>query len=168
MGSAPQIFRDLTPHDAVATHAMQCRSYEAQICEDVSLFAKMLHDPRTVKMAICDTTDTLMGYVFAYPATVGRVDFYDGPNGCQDMQQFYLHELTLDPIYQGRGLGAALYNALEDRLKTCGTSKILANAIEGRLAFWQKMGFDAVTAADYHGMPSTRIEKIITKKDQDL
>lgn len=152
---------DLTLHDARAVHALQSRAYDPSICEGISLFEHILRHDHAVTLAARLDDGTLIGYVLAYPAARGRDDFYDGPDACTDPQHFYLHELTCDPAYQGQGLGAQLYTALEDHVRSLGAQHIVANAIDGRLAFWQKMGFDAVSAADYHGMPSTRIVKIL-------
>lgn len=151
--------RALSAADAGAAHGVQLRAYPPEICEGLALFSHALSHGRCVALGVFGADGAMMGYGFAYPASPGRSNFYDGPDDCADLRAFYLHELTIDPAYQGGGLGAALYEALESRLRALGAHTILANAIEGRLAFWQRMGFTCGARADYHGMPSTLIEK---------
>lgn len=157
----------LTEDDLPALLELQRMAYVTELHEPQSLFAAMLGFPRSVCLGI-SRGGALAGYVLGYAADPAREDFTDGPREEFDPHLLYLHDLCIAIDAQGAGLGQALYNAFERRARAAGYTRILANAIEGRLAFWENQGFTAGAQTAYHGVTATRIEKPLSEESQNL
>ena len=151
----------LSPDDLPAVYELQTGAYVPELHEPQSLFAAMLGFPRSVCLGI-SRGGALAGYILGYATSPDRTDFTGGPREDFDPQVLYLHDLCIAIEAQGAGLGLALYDAFERRVREGGYTRIIANAIEGRLAFWENQGFTAGAQTAYHGVTATRIEKPLT------
>lgn len=155
----------LTENDLPAIHELQTGAYVPELHEPQSLFAAMLGFPRSVCLGI-SRDGKLAGYVLGYAASPSRTDFTGGPQEEFEPHVLYLHDLCIAIEAQGAGLGQKLYDALEAKARAAGYRLIIANAIEGRLAFWENQGFTAGAQTAYHGVTATRITKTLTESTQ--
>lgn len=156
----------LTEDDLPAMVELQRMAYVPELHEPQSLFAAMLSFSRSICLGI-RRDGALAGYVLGYAASPDRTDFTDGPREAFDPHLLYLHDLCIAIDAQGSGLGQALYDAFERRAREGGYTRIIANAIEGRLEFWENQGFTAGAQTAYHGVTATRIEKPLTQESTD-
>lgn len=152
--------RVLKSADLSAVMAMQERAYVPDLHEPRSLFSSMMDAEGGITLGSVHKGE-MRGYLFAYPVQHSRTDFYDGPRAEYDAGIIYLHDMAIDPAAQGSGIGKALYDAFEAEAKTKGIHTIIANAIDGRLEFWEKQGFLSISETRYHGVLATRIEKAL-------
>jgi len=61
--------------------------------------------------------------------------------GNYDGSRAIIHELSVHPDYQRRGLGTALVKEIVKRFQQRGAPTVSATIIEESLGFWQKVGF---------------------------
>lgn len=158
--SAPDTIRTLKPADLSAVMAMQERAYVPDLHEPPSLFSNMIEAKGGIALGSVEK-GVMRGYLFAYPVKRTRDDFYHGPSDEFDEGVIYLHDMAIDPAAQGGGIGKALYEAFETRARELGIHTIIANAIDGRVEFWEKQGFETGKEVRYHGILATRIEKAL-------
>ncbi len=64
--------------------------------------------------------------------------------GVYDGSRAIIHVASVDPEYQGRGIGKALVHAIAKRFKEKGAVS-LAVTVPGETGFWKKMGFRQTT-----------------------
>ena len=157
--------QSLSEDDLPAMLELQRMAYVPELHEPQTLFTAMITFPRSVCLGITKG-DVLRGYVLGYAADPDREDFTDGPRDDFDPAVLYLHDLCIAIDAQSSGLGQALYDALEQSARQAGYTRIIANAIDGRLAFWEKQGFTAGAQTAYHGVTATRIEKPLTGESE--
>lgn len=148
----------LTTEDLPALHALQLAAYREELHEPAALFAKMLAFPRSLNLGLW-LGDALRGYIVSYAVETGRDEFTAGPRRECDPALLYLHDLCISPEIQGAGLGRRLYAEFEALAIKDDYTTIIANAIAGRLAFWEHQGFTAGAQTSYHGVDAIRIEK---------
>jgi N-acetylglutamate synthase-like GNAT family acetyltransferase len=61
--------------------------------------------------------------------------------GNYDGSRAVIHQLSVHPAFQGRGLGATLVREIVSRFKQMGAPTVSAMISERSLPFWQKVGF---------------------------
>jgi N-acetylglutamate synthase-like GNAT family acetyltransferase len=61
--------------------------------------------------------------------------------GDYDGSRAIVHQLSVHPAYQRRGLGAALVREIVKRFQQMGAPTVSATVTERSLPFWQKVGF---------------------------
>jgi len=61
--------------------------------------------------------------------------------GNYDGSRAMIHELSVHPVYQKRGVGTALVREIVKRFRERGAPTVSATVIEESLGFWQKVGF---------------------------
>ena len=61
--------------------------------------------------------------------------------GNYDGSRAMIHELSVHPVYQRRGIGTALVGEIVKRFRERGAPTVSATVIEQSLGFWQKVGF---------------------------
>ena len=61
--------------------------------------------------------------------------------GNYDGSRAIIHELSVHPAYQGRGIGTALVKEIAKRFQERGAPTVSATVTEESLGFWQKVGF---------------------------
>ncbi len=61
--------------------------------------------------------------------------------GNYDGSRAIIHQLSVHPAYQRRGIGTALVKEIVKRFRQMGAPTVSATVIEEGLPFWQKIGF---------------------------
>lgn len=61
--------------------------------------------------------------------------------GNYDGSRAIVHQLSVHPAYQRRGIGTALVKEIVDRFQRMGVPTVSATVTERSLPFWQKVGF---------------------------
>jgi N-acetylglutamate synthase-like GNAT family acetyltransferase len=61
--------------------------------------------------------------------------------GNYDGSRAIVHQLSVHPAYQRRGIGTALVNEIVKRFRQMGAPTVSATVTEESLPFWQKVGF---------------------------
>ena len=61
--------------------------------------------------------------------------------GNHDGSRAIVHQLSVHPAYQRRGLGAALVREIVKKFQQMGAPTVSATVTERSLPFWQKVGF---------------------------
>jgi len=61
--------------------------------------------------------------------------------GNYDGSRAIIHQLSVHPAYQGRGIGAALAGEIVERFRKKGAPTVSAMVHEKSLGFWEKVGF---------------------------
>lgn len=61
--------------------------------------------------------------------------------GNYDGSRAIIHQLSVHPEYQRRGIGTALVDEIVKRFRQMGAPTVSATALEESLLFWQKVGF---------------------------
>jgi len=61
--------------------------------------------------------------------------------GNYDGSRAMIHQLSVHPAYQRRGVGTALVKEIVKRFQRMGAPTVSATVKEGSLPFWQKVGF---------------------------
>lgn len=82
----------------------------------------------------------------AYSAAVFLVCETDGKvvgvvRGNYDGSRAIIHQLSVHPAYQKRGIGTALVKEIVKRFEQMGAPTVSATVIEESLPFWRKVGF---------------------------
>ena len=66
--------------------------------------------------------------------------------GNYDGSRAMIHQLSVHPYCQRRGIGTALVEAIVERFRQMGAPTVSATIIEKILPFWQKLGFRKTSA----------------------
>jgi ribosomal protein S18 acetylase RimI-like enzyme len=66
--------------------------------------------------------------------------------GNYDGSRAMIHQLSVHPEYQRRGIGTALVKEVVNKFRERGAPTVSATVIEGSLEFWQKIGFRKTSA----------------------
>jgi len=66
--------------------------------------------------------------------------------GNYDGSRAMIHQLSVHPHCQRRGIGTALVEAIVERFQQMGAPTVSATVIERSLPFWQKLGFRKTSA----------------------
>lgn len=152
------IIYPITNSNLDSLDTVQRLGFPQTLHEDMSLFAKIIETKNSLCYAAHED-NTIIGYILSYPTYKERQIFDTGPDICNDYDMLYLHDMCIHPDFQGFGIGKKLFNFVEEHSLKQGFKGIIATAIEGRLSFWENLGFKAVASSHYRGALSTRIEK---------
>lgn len=63
-----------------------------------------------------------------------------------NFEHIFLHDVAVNPLYKGRGIGQALLKKLLDSVSLSGNKSIRLVAVQGADSFWDKHGFTAIKA----------------------
>jgi len=66
--------------------------------------------------------------------------------GAYDGSRAIIHQLSVHPEYQRRGIGKALVKEIVERFQQMGAPTVSATVTEESLPFWQKVGFKRTKA----------------------
>ena len=64
--------------------------------------------------------------------------------GIYDGSRALIHQLSVHPKYQGRGIGRALVKEIAKEFKRKGAPSVSATITERSLGFWERVGFEKV------------------------
>lgn len=148
-------------HDLPLIHALQCRAYGSEFHEPIELYEDMLAFYPDGCFALW-VQDTMAGFLFIHPADDDRTDYETaGWDIRGDEQCVYIHDLCIDPQFQGQGLTRQAVEHMEAFAKQRGFQKIIGIAIKGVEQFWEKQGFVMGRSYRYSGQDATFMEKTI-------
>lgn len=78
--------------------------------------------------------------------------------GIYDGSRALIHQLSVHPKYQGRGVGKALVKAITKEFRKRGAPSVSATVTERSLEFWKRVGFKRIPAFLVLAYP---IEKVL-------
>ncbi len=126
----------LSANDLHAAYAIQSKIYSAALVESEFYF-KLRYQQTGEHFLAAKNQHELIGYIIAFPWKRGNIPKNNAPLGpiptIQDC--FYLHDIGIDPAYQGQGIAQA---------ESKGLPCICLVAIEKAVGFWQKQNFNQI------------------------
>ena len=133
--------------DGVVTVARQSfpDHFESRAC-----FENRLALSPAMSFVLADADDTVRGYLFAYPwkgQTAPALNTLIEAIPA-DADRIYLHDLALDPAVRGGGHTRSIVERLVDQVRADGWTMMALVAVNDATAFWQRMGFNAVTSPE--------------------
>lgn len=147
MAAMPLTWRLMTEADidGVVTVARQSfpDHFESRAC-----FENRLTICPAMSFVLADADDAVRGYLFAYPwkgQTAPALNTLIEAIPA-DADRIYLHDLALDPAVRGGGHTRSIVERLVDQVRADGWPVMALVAVNDATAFWQRMGFQAVTA----------------------
>lgn len=102
-----------TPHDGPDLLTLEYRCYRPVDVFSLRRLRYLLRSPRSLVLILRDETGTLMGYV------IGLMRGFRMPSG-------RIYKITVNPDFQGRGLGSRLLLAMEQEFRRLGMSRCCA------------------------------------------
>lgn len=149
----------MTAADVPLAHAIQNKAFEERWHEPLSLFESMYAFYPKGCFLIYEGEE-LAGYIFLHPADEGRGDYETaGWKIRGDETALFIHDICIDPAFQGQGLAQRAVEFIEETARANGFEKLIGIAIEGVEKFWQKQGYRLVKPYLYSGEPATFMEK---------
>lgn len=132
----------LSANDLDAAFTLQSKVYSAALVENEFYF-KLRYQQVGEYFLAAKKQHQLIGYIVAFPWKRGDIPKNNAPlcpiptiRDC-----FYLHDIGIDPAYQGQGVAQKLLSALIEQAKSKGLPRICLVAIEAAVVFWQKQNF---------------------------
>jgi predicted GNAT family N-acyltransferase len=79
-----------------------------------------------------------------------------------DAETFKLRQMAVDPAMQGKQIGSQLINAADTYAVQLGKTKVILNARETAIPFYEKQGYETVGDTFLEvGLPHKKMEKIL-------
>lgn len=79
-----------------------------------------------------------------------------------DAETFKLRQMAVDPAMQGKQIGSQLINAADTYAVQLGKTKVILNARETAIPFYEKQGYETVGETFFEvGLPHKKMEKIL-------
>ena len=131
------------PTDALTIHDIQMRAFaeEGRLSETTQIpplmedFAALEEDIRTQTVLVARDGERIIG----------------SARGVLDGSECMIHRVSIEPLYQGRGIGALLVRAVEDAHPNVGRFTLTTNTlVPGNVAFYERRGYH-VTELTKHG-----------------
>ncbi len=139
----PITIRPAVPADAHTIHDIQMRAFaeEGRLGETTQIpplmedFAALEEDIRTQTVLTARDGDRIVG----------------SARGILDGSECMIHRVSVEPSYQGRGIGVALVRAVEDAHPNVVRFTLTTNTlVPGNVAFYERRGYH-VTELTKHG-----------------
>ena len=147
--------------DVPKAHAIQCLAFEKRWHEPLEIFQYM----QKLYSQGCFTlkqNEQTIGYIFTQPADDNRNDYEHADWDIRgDETCLFIHDLCIDPKYQGQGIAQQAAGHIESFAKQNEFQKLIGVAIEGVEKFWEKQGFTMLRPYLYNGEKATFMEKVI-------
>ena len=135
----------LSSIDLDSAYTLQSKVYSAALAESEFYF-KLRYQQVGEYFLAAKNQHQLIGYIVAFPWKRGDIPKNNAPLGpiptIQDC--FYLHDIGIDPAYQGQGIAQLLLTALIEQAESKGLPCICLVAIEKAVGFWQKQNFNQI------------------------
>lgn len=151
MMSSSITIRQAGQKDIAVIHQIQCKAFEPRWHEPVSIFDGMLQAyPEGCFLIEKDSKPA--GYLFCHPAEEGRKDYEQagweltGQETC-----LYIHDLCVDPDFQGQGIARQAFEFVEGFSLSKGFRKLIGVAVGDVGPFWEKQGFTMQSSYMYNG-----------------
>lgn len=143
------IWRPMTVADLDGVVAVARASFPDHF-ESRACFENRLALSPAMSFVLAGADDTVRGYLFAYPwkgetapALNTLIEAIPG-----EADRIYLHDLALDPAVRGGGHTRSIVERLVDQVRADGWTMMALVAVNDATAFWQRMGFNAVTSPE--------------------
>ena len=89
-----------------------------------------------------------------------------GRLGQNSIDEFQIHQMVVEPEYQGQGLGRIILQTLIEAAINQGANRLVLNARIPKVKFYQKSGFETigkVFASSSTGVPHIKMQKEISR-----
>jgi len=145
----------MTRADIPRIMAIQFQCYSSCYLESAEAFLhKLVMHPDGC--FVHDVAGIVAGYIVFHPARLGWVapiDFLqDMP--VPDPECVYVHDLAVDPVFRGKGVGRVLFGEAVTAARTRGLDRLALVAVPDAEAFWERMGLHKVRDIVYGGRPA--------------
>jgi GNAT superfamily N-acetyltransferase len=165
----PCQWRPMTPADLPGVHGLSVRMHpgfpeRAEVfAEKLTLFARGCY-------VLSGADSAVGGYCFSHPWLSGpppELDAFLGelPGA---PQTYFIHDLTVDAVLQGRNLASMIVPQLVDIARELQVDRMALVAVNGSAPFWTRMGFAPTTckarqeaAKSKYGARATHMERHI-------
>ena len=147
MAVTPLAWRSMTEADIDGVVTVARLSFPDHF-ESRECFENRLALSPAMSFVLADADDTVRGYLFAYPwkgQTAPALNTLIEAIPAE-ADRIYLHDLALDPFARGGGHTRGIVERLVDQVRADGWTMMALVAVNDATAFWQRMGFQAVTA----------------------
>ena len=153
--------REMRQEDLAAVYAVQLSAFPSNFIEPLSMFEEILHHYDEASY-VAEFDGRVVGYILGHPADEGRDDFDKGSWAIRgDEESLYLHDLCLNPDYQGQGVARTLFERVEARAKFLEFKQLIGISVQDTQSFWIKMGFKMVRPYSYNGEDGTFMVKAL-------
>lgn len=147
MAVTPLAWRSMTEADIDGVVTVARLSFPDHF-ESRECFENRLALSPDMSFVLARTDEAVRGYLFAYPwkgQTAPALDTLIEAIPAE-ADRIYLHDLALDPAVRGGGHTRSIVGRLVDQVRADGWTMMALVAVNDATAFWQRMGFQAVTA----------------------
>jgi len=149
MAAAPLACRPMTTADIDGVVTVARLSFPDHF-ESRACFESRLALSPAMSFVLAGADDTVRGYLFAYPwkgETAPALNTLIEAIPAE-ADRIYLHDLALDPAVRGGGHTRSIVERLVDQVRADGWTMMALVAVNDATAFWQRMGFNAVTSPE--------------------
>jgi GNAT superfamily N-acetyltransferase len=149
MAAAPLAWRPMTTADIDGVVTVARLSFPDHF-ESRACFENRLALSPAMSFVLAGADDTVRGYLFAYPwkgETAPALNTLIEAIPAE-ADRIYLHDLALDPAVRGGGHTRSIVERLVDQVRADGWTMMALVAVNDATAFWQRMGFNAVTSPE--------------------
>ena len=148
------VVRNLSIRDVPRILEIQSAAYRPDLLETAEVFASKIESAPGWCLGVDGDEGRLVAYVIAFPMSLtASVGLHEtGTRATSgDTPILYVHDMAVDPMAHGTGVGSAVLGALENGARKNGQSVIELVAIESAVTFWETKGFEVVDADVYEG-----------------
>lgn len=134
----PPIIRLVKKEEAKFLFEIQALCYKENLHEDVEKFQFYINlYPNGC--FILELNEEIIGYCISFPYFRGETISKDYPKGTPNC--FYLHDIAINPKFQGKGYFNLLFSHFNQISKEEGFKIQSLTAVNNRRTFWEKQGF---------------------------
>ena len=149
MAVTPLAWRSMTEADIDGVVTVARLSFPDHF-ESRQCFENRLALCPAMSFVLVEADEAVRGYLFAYPwkgQTAPALNTLIEAIPA-DADRIYLHDLALDPAVRGGGHTRSIVERLVDQVRTDGWTMMALVAVNDATAFWQRVGFHAVTSPE--------------------
>jgi GNAT superfamily N-acetyltransferase len=149
MARVPLTWRPMTDADIDGVVTVARLSFPDHF-ESRACFENRLALSPAMSFVLVGADEVARGYLFAYPwkgQTAPALNTLIEAIPA-DADRIYLHDLALDPAVRGGGHTRSIVERLVDQVRADGWTMMALVAVNDATAFWQRMGFNALTSPE--------------------